>query len=39
MKKIGKKYKLAKEAMPSEKQSKTDAISLCKNNATANFDE
>ena len=39
MKKIGKKYKLAKEALPSEKQSKTDAISLCKNNATANFDE
>ena len=39
MKKIGKKYKLAKEVMPSEKQSKTDAISLCKNNATANFDE
>ena len=39
MKKIGKKYKLAKEAMPSEMQSKTDAISLCKNNATANFDE
>ena len=39
MKKIGKKYKLAKEVMPSGKQSKTDAISLCKNNATANFDE
>ena len=39
MKKIGKKYKLAKEAIPSEKQSKSDAIILCKNNAPANFDE
>ena len=39
MKKIGKKYKLAKEAIPAEKQSKLGAISLCKNNAPANFDE
>ena len=39
MKKIGKKYKSAKEAIPAEKQSKSEAISLCKNNAPANFDE
>ena len=39
MKKIGKKYKSAKEAIPAEKQSKLEAISLCKNNAPANFDE
>jgi large subunit ribosomal protein L1 len=40
MKKIGKKYKSAKEAIPTaEKQSKSEAISLCKNNAPANFDE
>ena len=39
MKKIGKKYKSAKEAIPAEKQSKSEAISLCKNNASANFDE
>ena len=39
MKKIGKKYKLAKEAVPAEKQSKSEAIRLCKNNASANFDE
>ena len=39
MKKIGKKYKSAKEAIPVEKQSKSEAISLCKNNASANFDE
>ena len=39
MKKIGKKYKSAKEAIPAEKQSKAEAISLCKNNASANFDE
>ena len=37
--KIGKKYKIAKEAIPAEKQSISDAISLCKNNASANFDE
>ena len=39
MKKIGKKYKIAKESIPSEKQSISVAISLCKNNAPANFDE
>ena len=39
MKKIGKKYKSAKEAIPAEKQSKSEAISLCKKNAPANFDE
>ena len=39
MKKIGKKYKSAKEGIPAEKQSKSEAISLCKNNAPANFDE
>ena len=39
MKKIGKKYKSAKEAIPAEKQSKSEAISLCKSNAPANFDE
>ena len=39
MKKIGKKFKSAKEAIPAEKQSKLEAISLCKNNAPANFDE
>ena len=39
MKKIGKKYKSAKKAIPAEKQSKLEAISLCKNNAPANFDE
>ena len=39
MKKIGKKYKSAKEAIPAEKQSKSEAISLCKNNGPANFDE
>ena len=39
MKKIGKKYKSAKEAIPAENQSKSEAISLCKNNAPANFDE
>ena len=39
MKKIGKKYKLAKEAIQAENQSKSEAISLCKNNASANFDE
>ena len=39
MKKIGKKYLSAKEAIPAVKQSKSDAISLCKNNAPANFDE
>ena len=39
MKKIGEKYKSAKEAIPAEKQSKSEAISLCKNNAPANFDE
>jgi len=39
MKKIGKKYKSAKEAIPAEKQSKSEAISLCKSNASANFDE
>ena len=39
MKKIGKKYKSAKEAIPVEKQSKSEAISLFKNNAPANFDE
>jgi large subunit ribosomal protein L1 len=37
--KISKKYKIAKEAIPAEKQSISDAISLCKNNASANFDE
>ena len=39
MKKIGKKYLSAKEAIPAVKQSKSAAISLCKNNAPANFDE
>ena len=39
MKKIGKKYKSAKEAIPAEKQSKSEAISLCKSIAPANFDE
>jgi large subunit ribosomal protein L1 len=39
MKKIGKKYKSAKEAIPAEKQTKSEAISLCKSNASANFDE
>ncbi|MAE32858.1 MAG: 50S ribosomal protein L1 [Actinobacteria bacterium] len=39
MKKIGKKYQSAKEAIPAEKQSKSAAISLCKGNASANFDE
>jgi len=39
MKKIGKKYQSAKEVIPAEKQSKSAAISLCKGNASANFDE
>jgi large subunit ribosomal protein L1 len=39
MNKIGKKYKSAKEAISAEKQSKSEAISLCKNIASANFDE
>ena len=39
MKKIGKKYKSAKEVVPAEKQSKFEAIILCKNIAPANFDE
>ena len=39
MKKTGKKYKSAKGAIPVDKQSKSEAIILCKNNASANFDE
>ncbi len=39
MKKHGKKYKSVKNNIPLEKQSKTNAIEICKENATAKFDE
>lgn len=39
MKKHGKKYKSVKNNIPLEKQSKTNAIEICKENAIAKFDE
>ena len=39
MKKYGKKYNEVKKNMPDSKQSLTDALTLCKENSTANFDE
>ena len=39
MKKQSKKYNQAKSKLPQEKQSKLDAINLCKEISTAKFDE
>ena len=39
MKKYGKKYNEVKKNMPESKQSLLDALTICKENSTANFDE
>ena len=39
MKKYGKKYNEVKKNMPDSKQSLTDALTICKENSKANFDE
>ena len=39
MKKYGKRYNQAKENISDSEMSKEDSLNLCKENATANFDE
>ena len=39
MKKYGKKYNEVKKNMPESKQGLSEAITICKDNSTANFDE
>jgi len=39
MKKYGKKYNEVKTNMPDSKQGLLDALIVCKENSTANFDE
>ena len=39
MKKYGKRYNQAKENISESEMSKEDSLNLCKENATANFDE
>ena len=39
MKKYGKKYNEVKKNFPDSKQGLVDAINICKENSTANFDE
>ncbi len=39
MKKYGKKYNEVKKNIPSDKQTVSDALQICKDSANANFDE